>query len=79
MKLKDAESEFNVMLTDHLKRYYVETLGLRDFKSRLAYRVTEEKVEEARLLNLLNKLNIRAPSIKMLVVGSGWGGYALCS
>ena len=74
--MKNKE-KFELLLSKHLRRYYVETLGLGDIENRIYYRAHEENIEKARLKNLFHKLgwNINeANTKKMLVVGSGWGG-----
>lgn len=68
--------KFSQLLTEHLKQYYVHALGLRGVDERIAFRETEEAAEQARLEALLQYIGWRAPlkQLRMLVVGSGWGG-----
>lgn len=74
--IDDYKINFEKKIRNHLARYYMDTLGIKDFDRRYKYRLTEEETEEVRLINLLKKIDYfnKKDDIKMLVVGSGWGG-----
>lgn len=80
MNSSTAGQEFERRLTAHLTHFYRDTVGLDRLEERIKYRAQEEVVEEARLRVLLERLGISADSgIKMLVVGSGWGGMCVAA
>lgn len=76
VSLPEIEHKFDQRLRLHLKRYYVDTLGLGRVEERIAYRFSEENVEQARLETFLEHIGWNKPLVdtRMLVVGSGWGG-----
>lgn len=75
-----AEQEFTDKLTDHLTTFYRDTVGLSQIDERISYRAREEVVEEARLTALLKRLELSPnANLKMLVVGSGWGGMCVAA
>ena len=78
MEVKETgniKGQIKEKMARYYQEYYLETLSLPDWESRVAWRLEqEEAVEEERILRVQQLLNLDLSGKKVLVVGIGTGG-----